>query len=110
MRVAATKQVMLKVRFLEVDRSSGRDLGVNLFSQGRGRGISGLGNVSAGSRSATNNAQLEGVFAGAASSTTPFGALLAQVINANGIKIDALVTALEQKGLVKTLAEPNLIA
>ena len=30
MRVAPSQQVMLKVRFLEVDRTAGRDLGVNL--------------------------------------------------------------------------------
>ena len=31
MRVAPNQQVMLKVRFLEVDRTAGRDLGVNFF-------------------------------------------------------------------------------
>src|SRR5208337_4065863 len=31
-------------------------------------------------------------------------------INTHGIQIDALVSALEEKGLVKTLAEPDLIA
>src|SRR6266478_2141560 len=32
MNVAAPQQVMLEVRFLEVNRSAGRDLGVNLFA------------------------------------------------------------------------------
>jgi pilus assembly protein CpaC len=36
--------------------------------------------------------------------------LLAQVINTHGIQIDALISALEEKDLVKTLAEPNLIS
>ena len=31
MKVAPSQQVMLKVRFLEVDRTAGRDLGVNFF-------------------------------------------------------------------------------
>ena len=51
-----------------------------------------------------------GVFPGAASTAQPFGALLAQVINTHGIQIDALISALEEKDLVKTLAEPNLIS
>ena len=50
------------------------------------------------------------VFPGAASITQPFGALLAQVINTNGLRIDALISALEENDLVKTLAEPNLIS
>ena len=32
MNVAAPQQVMLEVRFLEVNRTAGRDLGVNLFA------------------------------------------------------------------------------
>ena len=44
MRVAPTQQVMLKVRFVEVDRTAGRDLGVNFFGGNRnGVGVSGLG-------------------------------------------------------------------
>jgi pilus assembly protein CpaC len=147
MRVAPTQQVMLKVRFLEVDRTAGRDLGVNLFGQSKsGLGVSGLGSVSnsaaagsinttttsstgaqitsgiAGQTIGTSNATigssstsatlvplLTGLFAGSAA-TTPFGALLAQVVNTHGVKIDALVSALEEKGLVKTLAEPDLIS
>ena len=37
MSVAAPQQVMLEVRFLEVSRSAGRDLGVNLFVGNRQR-------------------------------------------------------------------------
>ena len=40
----------------------------------------------------------------------PFGSLLAQVVNTHGVRIDTLISALEDKGLVKSLAEPNLIA
>lgn len=138
MRVSAVQQVMLKVRFLEVNRTAGRDLGVNFFGQNRnGLGVSGLGsvstsaasgsiisngrsisgqsigvnntNISSGGANGTLVPLLGGLFAGSAAAT-PFGALLAQVINTRGLKIDSLVSALEQKGMVKTLAEPNLIA
>jgi pilus assembly protein CpaC len=135
MDVAPSQQVMLRVRFLEVDRTAGRDLGVNLFGGNKnGLGVSGLGAVSQSAAASATTATtisssgvqtttgtmaqslgnsaslLGGVFAGAASSTFPFGALLANVINTHGLKIDALVSALEDKGLVKTLAEPDLVA
>ena len=152
MRVAPTQQVMLKVRFLEVDRTAGRDLGVNWFGGNKnGIGVSGLGAVSqspttvAGTITGTSStgaqttagvtAQtigvngptvtgassgadvtgtvvplLSGLFAGTASSATPFGAVLAQVINTHGLQVSALISALEDKGLVKTLAEPDLVS
>jgi pilus assembly protein CpaC len=128
MEVAPSQQVMLKVRFLEVDRAAQRDLGVNWFGGNKnGIGFSGLGAIS---NSATSNVSAattngatstlattsiggaigSGVFPGAASTAQPFGALLAQVINTNGLRIDTLISALEEKDLVKTLAEPNLIS
>jgi pilus assembly protein CpaC len=114
MRVAPTQQVMLKVRFLEVDRAAQRDLGVNWFGNNKnGAGFTGLGTaVNTGQAPATGGPSLgaAGVFAGAASISQPFGALLAQVVNTNGLRIDALISALEEKDLVKTLAEPNLIS
>src|SRR5260370_1159158 len=48
MNVAGPQQVMLEVRFLEVARSAGRNLGVNLSAanaNGTNVGISGLGGV-----------------------------------------------------------------
>jgi pilus assembly protein CpaC len=153
LKVAASQQVMLKVRFLEVDRTAQRDLGVNWFGGNKnGIGVSGLGAVSssptatAGSitgisptgtqstagvatqtigvnnptitNSATSGTQLtgtvapllSGLFPGGAATAQPFGALLASVINTNGLRIDTLISALEDQGLVKTLAEPNLIS
>ena len=40
----------------------------------------------------------------------PFGTVLANVLSNGGTSLDVLVTALEEKGVVRTLAEPNLIA
>ncbi len=144
MRVAATQQVMLKVRFLEVDRTAQRDLGVNWFGGNKnGIGVSGLGatanSAAAGATTVTTTVNgvsttaslqaqtigttqnsssgqvtlvplLSGLFPGGAAAAQPFGALLAQVINSHGVQIDSLISALEEKGLVKTLAEPNLIS
>ncbi|MFC7695125.1 type II and III secretion system protein family protein [Bradyrhizobium sp. GCM10028915] len=54
MSVAAPQQVMLEVRFLEVNREAGRNLGVNLYAanaNGTNVGNTGLGRVTAAGRS-----------------------------------------------------------
>ncbi len=87
--VSGSQQVMLKVRFAEVSRDVTKDLGFNFdlfegaFSFASGIGIPG----------------------------TAFG--VASIIDSDighNIGLSAIVDALEQKGLSKTLAEPNLIA
>jgi pilus assembly protein CpaC len=121
MAVAAPQQVMLEVRFLEVFRQSGRDLGVNLFganASGSQVGVSGLGNVVRGGRRGnpglppSPNGLPDLVTAGTlASGLAPYGSLLTQVMKlSNGTTLDALITALETKGALRRLAEPNLLA
>jgi pilus assembly protein CpaC len=119
MQVAPTQQVLLHVRMLEVDRTAGRELGVNLFAAGASgtRGINtglpgGSQNPVFNSPPSSNNAQLP-IIQGAGTllgTTNPFVTVLGRVLSSNGTTIDALVTALEQKGLVRALAEPDLIA
>jgi len=128
MKVQSAQQVMLKVRFLEATRDAGQALGVNWFAaNNKGtRGVSTglLGNLAAGRPSlggvnagGVANATSAGVpifgalgtLAGASSASQPFGVALANLVN-KGTSIDALVTALESKGLVRRLAEPDLIA
>jgi pilus assembly protein CpaC len=142
MNIASPQQVMLKVRFLEVDRNAGRELGVNWYAvNGSGtRGVStGLGGLTTqppalgGSLSTTTTTtglstttttscqpagtcapggsslfQAAGTLVGA-SVGSPFGVILAEIVN-KGVQIDTLVTALETKGLLQRLAEPNLVA
>jgi pilus assembly protein CpaC len=139
MNVAGPQQVMLEVRFLEVDRTAGRQLGVNLSgTNGNGSTIANTGlaangtinGISSGPSSsailtttpsgATQTGALTGVpllgtagtlLGTAATSAIPFGSLLTNVLKLNnGTSIDALITALETKGLVRRLAEPNLMA
>ena len=138
MSVASPQQVMLKVRFLEVSRDAGRQLGINWFgtngsgTRGASTGLGGMANqsplgclagstiTSTGSATSASTAtppcpavgsalfQTVGTLVGS-SVGAPFGTILAEVVN-NGVKIDTLITALETKGLVQRLAEPNLIA
>jgi pilus assembly protein CpaC len=119
MTVAPSQQVMLKVRFLEVDRNVGRNLGINWFGGSRyAAGQTGLGAAAVtepvspapGLDGSTPAVSTAGVFPGAAAGAVPFGSLLAQVINTHGVRIDTVISALEAKGLVKTLAEPDLVS
>ncbi|MGY8685645.1 type II and III secretion system protein family protein [Bradyrhizobium sp. UFLA05-153] len=117
MNVAAPQQVMLEVRFLEVARSAGRELGVNLYA--------GNGNLTQVGNSGTAGAPLaartpqgvpllgtaSGLASGLVGNATPFGNLLTNVLRtSNGTSVDLLLQALETKGLVRSLAEPNLMA
>jgi pilus assembly protein CpaC len=90
LKVGGSQQVMLEVRFVEASRTAGKDLGINWQVAGK--------NLNA----VVGKAALAG-------GGTPFGALLGTILG-NGVQADVLVQALEEKGLVRRLAEPNLIA
>ncbi|MGY8661310.1 type II and III secretion system protein family protein [Bradyrhizobium sp. UFLA05-109] len=81
MTVAAPQQVMLEVRFLEVNRDAGRDLGVNLYAanaNGTNVGNSGLGGVTAAGRTpigGINNANGPLGAGGGAVGSPPTGSL-----------------------------------
>jgi pilus assembly protein CpaC len=111
--VAPSQQVMLKVRFLEADRQAERDLGVNWFvSNGNGsRGAStGLGiPLQATTNTGIPLTKSAGAIAANATAGEPFGVVIANLVN-GGNNVDIMVSALENKGLVRRLAEPNLIA
>jgi len=129
MKVAPSQQVMLKVRFLEVARSASRELGVNWFgannagNRGFTTGVGGLTpNGQPGGRPAVTGVDASGnpvksaaglpIFTTAGtllSGGQPFGVALANLAS-NGASLDVLLTALETKGLVRQLAEPELIA
>jgi len=87
--------VMLEVRFVEASRSAGRELGVNwqvvqssLLAGGTGIGAAvGTGALISG--------------------TAPFGAVVGKMLS-NGVQADTLLQALEERGVVRRLAEPNL--
>ncbi|RWL18625.1 MULTISPECIES: type II and III secretion system protein family protein [Mesorhizobium] len=99
-----SQQVNLEVRVLEAKRNAGRDLGVSIRSN------------SGSTRTATGIAAVDedgvvlgpgNLLTGLLSNTNPFAALITRVIDSN-IKVDLIIEALEAKGVVRTLAEPNL--
>lgn len=109
--VAGAQQVSLEVRVLEASRTAGRDLGVKV--RGRG-GTSLFGSGSGLVINADDNAQPATFLSDAnsgerlASGDTPFGTLVAQVLEGAGVRIDVIIDALERKGLARRLAQPNL--
>ena len=131
--VGASQQVMLEVRFSEVNRQAAKELGINhSFINNSGKFIGGIGDQGLnGVPITTNNATnvmpgALGPNTGLRSSTsitsnagngaldlllptTGFGAL-GWVANLGGLRISSALDALERKGLVKTLAEPTLVA
>ena len=110
--IASPQQVMLEVRFIEASRQAGRELGVqwNVFNS---RMAANVGSRQPANRlpitapTSPTNIPIGEVAAGVLSGASPFGFMLGRMI-AGGTTIDVLINALEQKGLVRTLAEPNL--
>jgi pilus assembly protein CpaC len=106
MSVGASQQVMLEVRFSEINRQTGKQIGFSGFTGSDGGSFgSATGN---GAGLATDPDTGQGILrldtiAGS------FG-VFRKSFSALGLNINATLDALERKGLVKTLAEPTLIA
>jgi pilus assembly protein CpaC len=128
--VSAPQQVMLEVRFVEANRTSGRDLGVqwNVFGQhtlanigsrtptgqlpvtDTGGGLFKQPGATVGGPNVSSGFKISPIeIAGVLSGTAPFGVIVSKLVAAGG-EIDVIINALEQKGMARSLAEPNLVA
>ncbi len=107
--VLQPQQVLLEVRFIEATRQASRELGVqwNVFGDNN-RLLANIGNRLPASQLPLTSTSAVNV-AGVLSGTAPFGVLVGRMIS-GGYQVDAIVNALEQKGLARSLAEPNLVA
>jgi pilus assembly protein CpaC len=96
----ATPQILLKVVFASVDRTRSTQLGINLFSSGYGNTMAGV-----------NTGQYSPPTIG----TTPGPGSLSLSNELNlfaflpGLNLGATIAAMEQKGLVQVLAQPNVL-
>src|SRR5262249_21046579 len=119
-QVAQPQQVMLEVRFVEASRQAGRELGVQWNVLPRpGHSDRFIANIGAQAPAAGlpvtagidgNVTSLTGAAAGIiGSGANPFGFLAGNLI-AKGLQIDVMLNALEERGLARRLAEPNLVA
>ena len=100
---ASDPQILLKVRFASVDRSLEKQLGINFFSSGLGNTIAGVNTGEFSPPSVTL--------------PTPGTAAVPTITNAlnlfaflPGLNVGATLAALESKGVVEVLAEPNVLA
>jgi len=100
--VSSPQQVLLEVRFIEISRQAGRELGVqwNRF------GDHSIVNV--GNRAPASSLPIEAA-AGVLSGGAPFGFMVGRLVS-GGVPTDVVLNALEQKGIARSLAEPNLVA
>jgi pilus assembly protein CpaC len=102
MSVGGTQQVLLRVRFAEMQRSVSKSLSSSLGIQGIGLGGD-LG-ISGGTGTLTGGS----VGAGVPDAESTGAVLLG--FNAGDLEVGLLLEALESRGVVRTLAEPNLTA
>ena len=126
-QVAQPQQVMLEVRFVEASREADRELGVQ-WNVGPRPGHQGsfIANIGSGQQAITlpitstsesspisSLVNAAGLAPGAAgvigTATAPFGFVAGSLV-AKGLQIDPMLNALEQRGLARRLAEPNLVA
>src|SRR6185312_997516 len=108
--VDSPQQVLLEVRFIELSRTAGRELGVQWNRVG-GNSLTNIGNNQPASSlpiTASNNSLASGteVAAGVLSGGTPFGFMIGRLV-ASGVSTDVMINALEQKGVARSLAEPG---
>lgn len=107
MSVAGKQQVMLKVRFAEMQRSVSKALSTSLSIDGRsGSGLGAIG----GTNTTNTQAGVLGTLAGAIPNVQANNGALAFGFDVGSVEVGILLEALETKGVVRTLAEPNLTA
>lgn len=100
--VAASQQIMLEVRILEANRVAMKEFGINLSIDGNKVGVLSNGRVPV---PPSDGSILSGLY----DRQMPFGRFGIGT-NVGPTRIDLLLDAMEDKGLVRTLARPNLAA
>jgi pilus assembly protein CpaC len=101
------KQVMLKVRFAQVDRSKLTALGINVFSTGAANT---LGTISTQQFSPSQLVSTESGGKGVGGSTIGLSDLLNVFLFRPDIDLGVTIKALQQRNVLQILAEPNLLA
>jgi pilus assembly protein CpaC len=104
--IGASQQVMLEVRFSEINRQTGKQIGFSGFTGSDGGTF---GSATGNGAGLVPDAANPGGILRLDSITNSFG-VFRKAFGAFGLNINATLDALERKGLVKTLAEPTLVA
>lgn len=125
MAMGSSQQVMLEVRFAEVSRNTGKDIGVKLTGRSRNGTFSGVTGTGSGFEPGvpgTVETSIDGSgnvtvkesgailpFLSAIPITGSFS-VLRKSFGIGNVDITAMINALETRGLAKTLAQPTLVA
>jgi len=111
------QEVLLEVKFAEVDRSAVTQLGINLFAPGLGNTIAlsqtgqfGSLNVHDTAQTTTTNGTTQTTTTTATPPVVTISDFLNLFVARTDINLGAVIKALQQKNLLQILAEPNLIA
>ncbi len=106
MSVGGVQQVMMKVRFAEMQRNVSKSLSSSLALNGT---IDSTG-LRGGSGTSVSNAGVTGTLGGNVPDINQNAGAVVFGFNAGSVQVGLLLEALEQKGVVRFLAEPNLVA
>lgn len=108
MSVGGVQQVMLKVRFAEMQRSVSKSLSSSLALNGSALGGD-LG-LSGGTGTTNTSGGVTSSLGGSIPASNANSGAILFGFNAGSTQVGLLLEALETKGVVRTLAEPNLVA
>jgi pilus assembly protein CpaC len=103
---AVEKQILLRVKFAELDRTASTQFGVNLISTGATNTI---GSVSTGQFGGAAPPSSIGAAAGAAASAFTITNALNIFAFRPDLNLATLIKALQQRNILQILAEPNLV-
>ncbi len=111
------EEVLLEVKFAEVDRTALHQMGFNLFMPGLGNTVAlsqtgqfGSLSVSTAAPTTTTQNGVTTTTTTATAPTTTISNFLNLFVARTDINLGAVIEALRQKNLLQILAEPNLIA
>ncbi len=111
MTVGGTQQVMLKVRFAEMQRSVSKNLASSLAMRGTvGGGRAETGVISGTGNFSSTSGAVSDVFDNGIVPISGDKGALGLGFTVGNMEFSVLLEALESKGMVRTLAEPNLTA
>ncbi|MEL6417322.1 MAG: type II and III secretion system protein family protein [Pseudomonadota bacterium] len=108
MVVGGIQQVMLKVRFAEMERNVSKSLSSSLALNGIT--LDGDLGVNSGPGTLNTSGAVTNALGGSIPATNENAGAIVFGFNAGDLEVGLLLEALETKGVVRTLAEPNLIA
>ncbi|WP_418595363.1 type II and III secretion system protein family protein [Ponticoccus sp. (in: a-proteobacteria)] len=108
MGVGGVQQVMLKVRFAEMQRTAAKSLAASIATGGSV--LNGDLGLEVGTGNAAPFANVDAVADKLRPRTVDTQGATLFGFNAGGLEVGILLEALERKGVVRTLAEPNLTA